>query len=169
MGVVVDTPGAVTCALRGRPKSEGITVHTWSCDGSLAGPLLLEFIVGWSCAGLQVERWLTGFVEQSGLEAVGFSPSFSRTTPELEQSRGRSAQIQADTTQLTQVCECELVPATRTGNPGQKLTGLLRKPWRRVSLVYPHVRFLFPLVVLEVVAKRKNWRQKLITSPCASH
>ena len=54
MGVVVDTPGAVTCALRDRPKSEGITVHTWSCDGSLAGPLLLEFIVGWSCVGLQV-------------------------------------------------------------------------------------------------------------------
>ena len=42
----LDTSGAVTCALRGRPKSEGITVHTWSCDGSLAGPLLLEFIVG---------------------------------------------------------------------------------------------------------------------------
>ena len=79
MGVVVDTPGAVTCALRGRPKSEGIAVHTWSCDGSLAGPLLLEFIVGWSCVGLQyVVRWFDGFfVEQSGLEAVRFSPSFS--------------------------------------------------------------------------------------------
>ena len=49
--MVVDTPGAVTCALRGRPKSEGIAVHTWSCDGSLAGPLLLEFVVGRSCAG----------------------------------------------------------------------------------------------------------------------
>ena len=83
MGVVVDTPGAVTCALRGRPKSEGITVHTWSCDGSLAGPLLLEFIVGWGL-GAQVERRFDGFcrIEQSGLEAVRFSPSFSRrTTP----------------------------------------------------------------------------------------
>ena len=56
MGVVVDTPGAVTCALRGRPKSEGIAVHTWSCDGSLAGPLLLEFIVGWSCVGTTDQR-----------------------------------------------------------------------------------------------------------------
>ena len=62
-------------------------------------------------------------------------PKLFLTTPELEQSRGRSAQIQADTTQLTQVCAYELVPATRTGNPGQKLTGVLRKPWRRVSLV----------------------------------
>ena len=62
MGVVVDTPGAVTCALRGRPKSEGIAVHTWSCDGSLAGPLLLEFIVGWSCVGAQVERWFDRFL-----------------------------------------------------------------------------------------------------------
>ena len=97
MGVVVDTPGAVTCALRGRPKSDSITVHTWSCDGSLAGPLLLEFIVGWSCVGFkssdgsdqirsslaapltlaEVSRWLDGFLSQSGLEAVGLSPSFS--------------------------------------------------------------------------------------------
>ena len=76
MGVVVDTPGAVTCALRGRPKSDSITVHTWSCDGSLAGPLLLEFIVGWSCAGLQVGDGSTG-LSNNGLEAVGFSPSFS--------------------------------------------------------------------------------------------
>ena len=140
MGVVVDTPGAVTCALRGRPKSESTTVHTWSCDGSLAGPLLLEFIVGWSCVGFKSSVGSTGFCRTIGLGGSRVQLKLFSTTPELEQSRGRSAQIQADTTQLTQVCECELVPATRTGNPDQKLTGLLRKPWRRVSLVYKYSR-----------------------------
>ena len=88
MGVVVDTPGAVTCALRDRPKSEGITVHTWSCDGSLAGPLLLEFIVGWGCAGLQVERWFDGFLSNNlskiGLGGSQTQPKLFLTTPELE-------------------------------------------------------------------------------------
>ena len=84
MGVVVDTPGAVTCALHGRPKSEGIMVHTWSRDGSLAGPLLLEFIVGWNCVGVCSSRAMfDGFIGLGG----------SQTQPKLFLTTQASASV----------------------------------------------------------------------------
>ena len=165
--MVVDTPGAVTCALCGRPKSEasrntpGLAMVRWRvrcCWNSLLGG------AAW---GLSRDGRPFLLIDSAWRQSDS-AQAFLSTTQHLT-SRRRSAKIQADTTQLTQVCECELVPATRTGNPDQKLTGLLRKPWRSVSLVYPHVRILFPLVLLEVVAKRKNWRPKPTTSPCVSH